>query len=397
MIKLLGRANVLDSRRVVSKQGMRAVMEDGGEVIVLGGACSEIASGRGLAALLRTGFDFERRQLEALEQGDSASPLSIHTSIGAPGQVDDLLESLRRHRRHRPGQWSLSLQVEGASAVRAACDALLRGNKWIAVGDVAYHGPPSSSIGREDGPLTPRQVLRYPTPHAGMASHETFEAWLDAHPQVGVLVIEPQSGSSGLGAVWPRDLLTQCVASCVDRGIPVISDEVMCGLGRHAQDELFLADAWDLPVSAITVGKALGAGVFPIAGALLRDDVVPREMHTYAGSSARAILAATAVLDALDDPHSDIFLASLRGKSQLLDDKLATLVHPTICLSGIGLLRGLRFLDPARSSRFQDACRRVGVLPYHLPNGCLISPPYDFDPDDLDEGIRRLAIALDDS
>lgn len=75
---------------------------------------------------------------------------------------------------------------------------------------------------------------------------------------------------------------------CHERGVLVVADEVMCGLGRHGQacsrapaggvgaDEaaalptLFLSEAWGLPVDAVTFGKAICAGVYPMSGVLCR-------------------------------------------------------------------------------------------------------------------------------
>lgn len=72
---------------------------------------------------------------------------------------------------------------------------------------------------------------------------------------------------------------------CQKKNILVVADEIMCGLGRHGQTRqttitsstspdytptLFLSEAWDLPVDALTFGKAICAGVFPMSGVLCR-------------------------------------------------------------------------------------------------------------------------------
>ena len=52
-----------------------------------------------------------------------------------------------------------------------------------------------------------------------------------------------------------------------ERGIKIICDEIMCGLGRHGKGTLFISEAWDLDPDCVTVrtlaqecGAKSGAG-----------------------------------------------------------------------------------------------------------------------------------------
>ena len=38
-----------------------------------------------------------------------------------------------------------------------------------------------------------------------------------------------------------------------ERGIKIICDEIMCGLGRHGKGTLFISEAWDLDPDCVTV------------------------------------------------------------------------------------------------------------------------------------------------
>jgi len=181
----------------------------------------------------------------------------------------------------------VNLQSEGASAVLAASDCavqvsahrrgVLAGSFKVAVADVSYHGPPSTALGSKENLWGKGNMqCKYPVPEDGEngdAWFGRFEAWLDENvADVGVLLIEPQWGSSNIAKVWDRTLLTRLCVLCVIRNVPVVSDDVMCGLCRHSQPlpsgvvPLFLSTSWNLPVSGVVFGKSVSTGVYPMSG-----------------------------------------------------------------------------------------------------------------------------------
>ncbi|KAJ8613535.1 hypothetical protein CTAYLR_002152 [Chrysophaeum taylorii] len=418
---LLARAGI-PNRVVDAKLGVRAVVA-GDETLVLGGACAEIATGPRLAALVRPGHEKEALALARLEKDEPTAPLSVHTSIGHPGAVVDVLRAIEPHvPASWTDDWRLSLQLDGASAVRAACDLLLRQcDRFapVAVGMESYHGPPSSSVGGVgvlDRALKPPQ-LSYPIPspfrrRAGEADGDFNARVFDEFRQFckasspQVVVFEPQWGSSLAAMPWPVELLRACVAEARESGAKVLCDEVMCGMARHGLGRLFLSDAWRLDPDAISLGKALGAGVNPIAGVLVRhSDAPPLEIHTYAGASERALMAAAATLDALGD-DAPLAAAARRAGDWLAAamEELQAASRGRLLCHGLGLMRGAIFAhrDAAQRARFGDVfranCERRAVLPYHVPvGGFMITPPYDVDLGTLEEGLRRIGQALDDT
>ena len=243
---------------------------------VLGGACSEALGGANLAAILRPGFELETRAMASLEAGHPADVLSLHTSAGVPPQLDTFISALAPHLPTQGDDWCVNLQAEGASAVHAAIDMCLQksgvdpaaagARTGVAVGMTSYHGPPSTSPGGR-APLGPRSKgltldAQYPVPtpffrdrgEDDAAFHgrtlRSFEAYLDAHGhEIGVLLVEPQWGSSAAAMPWPPQLLKAYVAAARAQGIAVVSDEIMCGLGRHGAEPApggtgcFLAEA----------------------------------------------------------------------------------------------------------------------------------------------------------
>ena len=77
---------------------------------------------------------------------------------------------------------------------------------------------------------------------------------------------------------WPPLLLKAYIAEAKSRGIAVVCDEIMCGLGRHGQEPAaggtgcFLSECWDLQPDIITFGKSIGGGAgHLLSGAILLD------------------------------------------------------------------------------------------------------------------------------
>ncbi|HUS62047.1 MAG TPA: aminotransferase class III-fold pyridoxal phosphate-dependent enzyme, partial [Acidimicrobiales bacterium] len=81
---------------------------------------------------------------------------------------------------------------------------------------------------------------------------------------VAAVVIEPVNGASGGGHVPPPGYLARLRASCEERGVLVVHDEVMVGLGRTGRT--MAADHFPDAAPDITVvSKGLGAGYLPIS------------------------------------------------------------------------------------------------------------------------------------
>lgn len=384
------------------------------EILSVGLACSECFSGPRLAKLLQPGFDYERKVMEELMTGDFASPLSNHTSGGVTEALSNFVEALEPHlpwENSSELDWCVSLQLEGASAVWAAIDMVLqeaiitsgtKKRKMVAVGATSYHGPPSTSFGSACPMWKKEYQVLYPTPTPGERNDEIeyttkFEAFLDEHgDDVGVILFEPQWGSSQAGFPWPKNLLKSYISMARARGIKIVADEIMCGLGRHGNGSLFVSKDWDLDPDAVTFGKAIGGGVYPISGAILKSGreklcqagFSVMQMHTYAGSSVRALMTATEVLREIPTWLPSIGKLGLEMKA--IFAYLARVSDGMLLAHGQGLMWGCLFSrigvlrDESFRCRvitcFQKHCDQVGVLPYIVPaGGLMVSPCVDID------------------
>ena len=232
---------------VESKSGFTLARSGAGEVRLLGGACSEVLGGANLANLLHKGYELEVSAMEAMRKDEPAAALSVHTSAGVPPELNEFLTALEPHIPTKTGDWCVNLQAEGASAVHAAIDMALQWSQpgadfsrpdarnRVACGASSYHGPASTS----PGGATPLGAVakglthkaRYPVPspffrrrgeddetfHARMLLD--FERYLDMYEhEIGVLLIEPQWGSSVAAMPWPPALLREYIKAAKARG-----------------------------------------------------------------------------------------------------------------------------------------------------------------------------------
>ena len=425
---------------VAVKDSLNFMRDPGGQATrVIGGACSEVLGGKNLAALLRPGFELEMRAMVALERGDPAEALSIHTSAGVPEQLATFIDALEPHVPGRRDDWCVNLQAEGASAVHAAVDMVLQagdagaplGAKGVAVGQTSYHGPPSTSPGGE-APLGSRAKgltleAQYPVPtpffrrkgepddafHARMLA--AFGAYLDAHAhEIGVLLIEPQWGSSAAAMPWPPALLRAYVAAARERGLPVVADEIMCGLGRHGRRPS--AAAGGTGASSPSAG-----GSTSTPSRLARRSAAARatcsrgrcccaarrgssgaarhraQSHAYAGSSARALLNGATLLDALPVwrpacRHSARSSARSRGSRGGVRRR-AHLPRPGRQVGGLFAHEDAA-ARAAADRAFKAYCAERRVLPYFCPppsGGFMLTPRYDDDPAAIGAAVQDLA------
>jgi adenosylmethionine-8-amino-7-oxononanoate aminotransferase len=415
------------------KDGVKMWIEGEKEPIyALGGACSEVfGHGRQLEKINRPACKLIGDVYRSWGSGNPAESLSTHTSKGISMHLNGFLNEIERH---IPSQWSsdewiLNLQVEGASAVWAGVDLLLQLNvssnaelradaNWrIGVAELAYHGPGSTSLGTQQ-PLGahPRQIA-YPVPSSlfrdpgesledvNNRAKEEFDAFLNTFErQLKVLIVEPQRGSSACGETWDVEILKYYIDAAKERGILVCADEIMCGLGRHGNHSIFLSEALNLNVDAVTFGKAISGGTGDLlSGVIVRQGQnsligtrrTALQSHTYAGSSARALLTATEVLkevplwydniDRIDDIFRKILLREAPSDIEFY---------------GSGAMWGGRFTGANKIEqfrRFQESCSALKVSVYEVDRlqGFMMTPPYDVTREELTEGTNRLKEAIE--
>ena len=260
----------------------------------------------------------------------------------------------------------------------------------------AFHGRTFGSLSVTAGepyrtpfaPLLPGIRFVSPTDPGGVRDAVT--------DRTAAIIVEPIQGEGGIRPI-PRAAAAAIGEACAATGTLLIADEIQCGLGRTGHP--FHSAALGLTPDLISVGKSLGGG-FPVAAALMSDAVAATVAYgdhgsTY-GGNLLACRAALVFLEALEDGLLERVAAAGRrfrhGLEALVAESQA--IHE---VRGDGLMWGIE-VDPAVADRAVDcAIARGLVINRTAGNVVRLLPPLNISDDDIDDGLRRLRLALDDA
>jgi adenosylmethionine-8-amino-7-oxononanoate aminotransferase len=247
-----------------------------------------------------------------------------------------------------------------------------------------------------------------------------------ANGEVAAFIVEPVSGAT-LGAVVPPPGYLQSVAEiCRRRGVLLIADEVMTGMGRTGRH--FAIEHWEVAPDILVAAKGLSSGYAPLGAVLVSKRVADAIadgsgafLHGFTYNAHPISLAAgRAVLRLLQDrklvqaadldrqgSRATILRQSLEG---LRDAKAVGDVR------GIGLLWGVEFVADKATKRpyspdlnfagrvAQSAVKR-GLLVYPM-QGCvdgvagdhlLIAPPAVITVEQVDWAVNQLRDAIEEA
>jgi acetylornithine/N-succinyldiaminopimelate aminotransferase len=209
--------------------------------------------------------------------------------------------------------------------------------------------------------------------------------------RTAALLLEPIQGETGVH-VLSDELLRSARDACDEHGAALIFDEVQCGMGRTGT--LWAYEQTGVRPDAITVAKALGGGLpigALITGERLADVLQPGDHgSTFAGGPVVAA-SALAALELTDDPR---LLRRVGELGQRLAAGFEQLPH-VLAVRGRGLmLAGELDVSAPQVTRRALFERRL-VVNATGPSTLRLLPPLTIDVDELDEGLARLAAALE--
>lgn len=250
---------------------------------------------------------------------------------------------------------------------------------------------------------------------------ECASAWNDAITDAGVdtvaaVIVEPIVGSAGGVLMSPPHYLSTLREICDKRGVLMIVDEVITGLGRTGA-WFACADEGVVP-DLILIGKGTSAGYSPMAGVIVREQVAQALQagsgmspigHTFSANPLSAAVC-LAVLDYIEQ-HELLKNAQERGIELRAGlDALAARFRHMANIRGRGLLFGFEFVVDRESRQAPPAVTNVsatcvqaclmeglvvypaGITPFN--NSIIVCPPLVISSDEVGELLRRLQLAL---
>jgi acetylornithine/N-succinyldiaminopimelate aminotransferase len=210
---------------------------------------------------------------------------------------------------------------------------------------------------------------------------------------VCAVMLEPVQGEGGVNLPSP-DYLKGLRQLCDAKGVLLILDEIQTGLGRTGK--LFAHENFGITPDVMTLAKGLANGL-PM-GALLATEAVAGAFvpGTHASTFGAGPVVAVAAKTALDLLSAPEFLAGVRQRGALLQEKLATFQSrfPVVReVRGLGLMWGLELAQ--EGTPVVAASRERGLL-VNCTQGNVIRllPPLIITDQELDTALAILGDAF---
>jgi succinylornithine aminotransferase len=218
-------------------------------------------------------------------------------------------------------------------------------------------------------------------------------------PKTCAVVVEPIQGEGGVIPADPA-FLRALREACDRHGALLVFDEVQTGVGRTGF--FYAYQDTDVTPDILTTAKSLGNG-FPIGAMLTTNELAAHfkvGVHgtTYGGNPLASALALK-VVELISDPQ---LLAGVRSRSAALQETLAKLNDRFGIFTqvrGKGLLIGAELNDAfkGRAKDFVTAAGKHGLIMLMAgPDVLRFAPSLIIPPDDLQEGLARLAKAIEE-
>ena len=203
------------------------------------------------------------------------------------------------------------------------------------------------------------QFMPYPYPYrcpfglGGEAGEKAASAYFERmlkDPESGVtrpaaVILEAIQGEGGVIPA-PRSFLQTVRRVTKELSIPLILDEIQCGMGRSGNVWAF-EDAGIVP-DVILMSKAIG-GSQPMSVVVYNRDLDAWTAGAHAGTfrgNQLAMAAGTVVLERITKPE---FLSEVKRKGRIITDAMLGLQDSSSIIGdvrGRGLMLGIEFIDP---------------------------------------------------
>jgi len=176
------------------------------------------------------------------------------------------------------------------------------------------------------------------------------------------VLVEPIQGEAGI-VIPPKGWLKKLEQLCKTEDVLLICDEIQSGLGRTGT--WLACEHENVKPDAVTVGKALGGGLYPVSAVVGREDLMnvfnPGSHGSTFGGNPLACAIAHKSLDIME---RDQYLQNSASLGKYFLEQLKTISAPCIkSVRGLGLWIGVE-LDPAYKSgrAVCEALMQKGIL-----------------------------------
>jgi diaminobutyrate-2-oxoglutarate transaminase len=300
----------------------------------------------------------------------------------------------------------------GATAVEAALQLAQRlsGQRAVVGFEGGYHGMSyraasvsASMAGRETSAHLKDFIALPFVEHVTDADLELLERTLRSTVNgqgIGVVIIEPTQGEGGARPFDPA-FLTALRRITRELGILIIADEIQAGVGRTGP--FFSFEGSQLDPDIICVSKSISGLGLPMAINLVRRDLDTWNPGEFTGTFRGNNLAFATSTVMMDHYWSDATLEkNTEQLSSTVRDALATMAEHygdgRFSVRGNGLLCGLAVGDTELAADIsRHAFERRLIVETCGPGDTVVKllTPLVIDPALLDEGLRRLALAVE--
>ncbi|MBL6976037.1 MAG: ornithine--oxo-acid transaminase [Deltaproteobacteria bacterium] len=208
-------------------------------------------------------------------------------------------------------------------------------------------------------------------------------------------LVEPIQGEAGVN-IPPDGYLAAVREITRSHDVLLIADEIQTGFGRTGRR--FCCDHEGVKPDLMSLGKALGGGVYPVSAAVGRADVLglfrPGEHGSTFGGNPLACAVARESLKVLEEERLHERSATL-GAAFL--EALRAVPHPLVKeVRGRGLFIGMELLPEAGGARrYCEALMERGLLCKETHDNVIrFAPPLIIEPEQLDWALDQVRDVL---
>jgi len=258
--------------------------------------------------------------------------------------------------------------------------------------------------------VAPFACYRCPYSHispdtCGLACAKMVDYVLEREGDVAAVIAEPMRA---VPYVPPPGFWKMVREACNRHGALLIMDEIPTGLGKTGR--MFAFEHDDIIPDIVTLGKALGGGILPIAACIARRDLdvcgdfaIGHYTHEKNPVTCRAALTTIEIIEeeGLIDRAAKLGdYAMARLRTNLTDCPIVGDIRGRGLMFGVEIVtdRAEKTTGNALAEQIYYACMNAG-LSFKISHGCVLtlSPPMTISRDDLDIALAIVETAILDA